>query len=770
MSGMSLDDARFAPQAASPVDETGAAPASARALYDALGAAALGTWEKRVSETGFRLRGQILARLGLDGPERLISRDWWRERIHPEDRRQFEAVQAAATTRIGPGEPMVYAYRVRMHDGEHRWLEGHGAALDPAATGIERAGVMHDVTDRKRLEADLVSSEARLEAAMAASRQGAWRLDMTTGEVAFSRAARDVLGLGETQSLSLAQWRERLHPEDRVLCERAVAAMMRGEPINEVYRVSGGSDGWRWIEDRGSISRRGHGGEALEASGTMTDITERRAIEEKLAQRDVMMREAFDAGLAGIFVNEHDAGVQRLIGQAAEWIGRDGGEAVLREQDWRDVIHPDDIGRMGAEFGKLAQGRPAGPVDYRLKAPGGWRWVRSVGAVTRREEDGRAARSSGVVVDVTAEKALAAALEAERERLAIIYRATPVMMHSLDAQGRFAEVSAHWLARTGHARDAVIGKPASGFYRSAEGRRDRGLDAFLAAGPANAVNADLIRADGAAIKVQVFAVTETDPDGSVRRAHGASVDVTRALAQERALTEQAERLERSNRELDRFAAVASHDLQEPLRKISAFTGILKRRLADAGRADPESDRIADYLVDASARLRRLIDDLLTYSRAASRGLERRAVDMKALTRNAAVDLEWAVRESGARIEIGELPVVEGDPVLLAHLMSNLLSNAIKYRRGPDPRITVTAEREGEDWRFAVVDDGIGVDPRFAEKIFAPFQRLHDRDAYEGSGIGLAICQQAVERHGGRIWVKSASGQGSAFHFTLPAQD
>jgi signal transduction histidine kinase len=169
-------------------------------------------------------------------------------------------------------------------------------------------------------------------------------------------------------------------------------------------------------------------------------------------------------------------------------------------------------------------------------------------------------------------------------------------------------------------------------------------------------------------------------------------------------------------------------------------------------------------------MRRLIDDLLGYSKASSRDLETRPVDMEVLARDVTGDLDWAIAEAGARVQIDPLPVIDGDPTLLRLLLTNLVSNGIKYRRAKGPVVLVSAERQEGVWRFCVADDGIGIEPRFHEAVFAPFRRLHGRDeGYEGSGIGLASCQQAVERHGGRIWVKSQPGQGSAFFFTLPAR-
>ena len=237
------------------------------------------------------------------------------------------------------------------------------------------------------------------------------------------------------------------------------------------------------------------------------------------------------------------------------------------------------------------------------------------------------------------------------------------------------------------------------------------------------------------------------------------------LGMERTTFDHAEALERSNRELNRFATVASHDLQEPLRKMAAFASLLRTRYR--GEIDEEGVQCLDFLTDAAGRMRALIDDLLAYSRTSSRPLQRERVDLNALVETTREHLGLAIEESGAVIETGDLPAVTGDPLLLTLLFQNLLSNAIKYRGEAAPVIRIKAQARAETVEIAVADNGIGIEEKFFEKIFAPFQRLHDREVYEGTGIGLAVCQQAVERHGGTIEVASTPGEGTRFSFTLP---
>jgi PAS domain S-box-containing protein len=232
------------------------------------------------------------------------------------------------------------------------------------------------------------------------------------------------------------------------------------------------------------------------------------------------------------------------------------------------------------------------------------------------------------------------------------------------------------------------------------------------------------------------------------------------------LARQAEELARSNAELQQFAYVASHDLQEPLRMVASYTQLLGRRYR--GRLDADADDFIAYAVDGATRMQQLINDLLAYSRVGTHGQELVPADCNEVFERVVGDLGAAIAESGAVVTRDALPSVMGDPRQLGQLFQNLIANAIKFH-GDDPaRVQVTAEREGAMWRFAVRDEGIGIAPEYVDRIFVIFQRLHTQAEYPGTGIGLAICKRIVERHGGRIWVESQPGRGTTFYFTLPA--
>jgi PAS domain S-box-containing protein len=227
----------------------------------------------------------------------------------------------------------------------------------------------------------------------------------------------------------------------------------------------------------------------------------------------------------------------------------------------------------------------------------------------------------------------------------------------------------------------------------------------------------------------------------------------------------AEDLKRSNTDLQQFAYAASHDLQEPLRGIAGFAGLLEKRYK--GKLDKKADEFIDLIVSDSKRMQELIKDLLEYSRIDTKPKLAKPVNCAVVVEEAFYNLRAAVEETGTELTYDSLPIVAADPTQLKSLFQNLIGNAIKFRRQEKPRIHISAEQKGNEWVFSVKDNGIGFESGLAERIFVVFQRLHTRQEYPGTGIGLAICKKIVERHGGRIWAESEPGKGSTFYFTLP---
>jgi PAS domain S-box-containing protein len=256
-----------------------------------------------------------------------------------------------------------------------------------------------------------------------------------------------------------------------------------------------------------------------------------------------------------------------------------------------------------------------------------------------------------------------------------------------------------------------------------------------------------------------------DATGKAVRLEGVVLDIATRKRDEEALKQKTADLERSNKELEQFAYVASHDLQEPLRMVSSYTQLLAQRYE--GQLDDKAKKYIDYAVDGALRMQRLINDLLTYSRVGTRGKPLEPTDSHSVLGEALLNLQSAVEESRAIITNDDLPTVRVDASQLAQVFQNLIANAIKFRGETPQRIHVSALDRGREWVFSISDNGIGIDPQYKDRVFMIFQRLHTKQEYPGTGIGLALCKRIVERHGGRIWFESEPGKGSTFFFAIP---
>jgi PAS domain S-box-containing protein len=273
---------------------------------------------------------------------------------------------------------------------------------------------------------------------------------------------------------------------------------------------------------------------------------------------------------------------------------------------------------------------------------------------------------------------------------------------------------------------------------------------------------EFIRKDGSRIPIFLGAATidEALDEGIVF-----VLDITERKKAEEMLKSKMEELAQSNSELEKFAYVSSHDLQEPLRMITSYLQLLQRRYQ--GKLDEKADKYIYLAVDGASRMQVLIDDLLEFSRVTTRAKEPEPIDCEFLLNQTLSDLELYIKENKATVSHDPLPEVMADNTQLAQVFQNLIANGIKFHGEEAPRIHISAEKKANELLFSVNDDGIGIDPQYSEKIFEVFKRLHNKEAYPGTGIGLAACKKIVERHGGRIWVESELGKGSTFYFTLP---
>ena len=377
---------------------------------------------------------------------------------------------------------------------------------------------------------------------------------------------------------------------------------------------------------------------------------------------------------------------------------------------------------------------------------------------------------TAAIRDITVRKAAETHLAHMEARYRGLLEAAPDAMLVVDRSGEIVLINAQAEARFGYRADELLGRAVTdlipdGFAERLVADSLRSADVALAQQMGTGIELVGRRKDGGEFPIEIMLSPLDSVDGVLVTA--AIRDITVRKAAEAELLEKVEALHLSNQELEQFAYAASHDLQEPLRMISSYTQLLARRYA--GQLDADADEFIAFAVDGANRMQRLIQDLLAYSRVGTQGREPQPTSSEEALRQAMLNLRGAIEESGAVVRFDALPTVMADETQLVQLFQNLVGNGIKYRGPETPLVTLSAVRAADGrWAISVADNGLGIDPQYFERIFGMFQRLHGRDEFAGTGIGLAIARKIVERHGGSIGVASEPGHGSTFTFTLPA--
>ncbi len=494
------------------------------------------------------------------------------------------------------------------------------------------------------------------------------------------------------------------------------------------------------------------------------DVTERRRVEGALRESEAKYRRLVDEDISGDFISAADGRIldcnpafARMFGFASvdearssnmveTYISRGEREALLdRLQRERRVEHDE-------RFRRRRDGMTLHVVEN---------------IIGDFDDTGTLVGTRGYVSDDTQRYRVEEALREREQTLEGIFRAAPVGIGMVSHHG-IAQANDQLCRMTGYAREELVGQDArllsldDGAYMDVE----REMHARIMADGTGAVETQWRTKDGTVLDI----LLSSSPIDLARPHENIilnALDITKLRETERTAASFMDDLQRSNEELQRFAYVASHDLQEPLRSIISFTQLLERRYR--GKLDSDADEFIAFIIDGGNRMQRLIEDLLQLSRVETKARALAPTEAAEVVADALRLMETPIREAGATVEVGDLPTVMADAAQLVQVFTNLVGNALKYRRpSVPPVVRISAERSGEFWRFAVEDNGIGIEAEYFDRIFVIFQRLHTREEYAGTGIGLAVARKIVERHGGRIGVESTPGEGSTFHFTLPA--
>lgn len=644
---------------------------------------------------------------------------------------------------------------------------GDGAS---SAAAQEPTPPLHDAEERRDLNQArdaLAFANSQLAEAQRIAHVGSWSLELATGVVTWSDEMFRIAGLEPRAAGPSAEERAAaLGADSRRALDAAVArAVSTREPYElklELLRPDGTR---RWVITRGEALEDADG-RVCRVLGTAQDVTDIEGVKQELERALERIRLAADAASLGIWDWNIRDDVLVWDETMYQLYGRDPRNFSGGYDAWRTAVHPDDIAGADAVLERALRGECEYDTVFRVVRPDGE--VRHIRAVAHKHLDasGRVQRLVGLNLDITAQRTAELTLKANKALLSEFVRHAPAAIAMLDTEMRYLRASDRWLTDYRLGDRDIIGASHYEVFPNLPEAWKQVHQRVLAGAVERSEDESFTRADGSVDWLEWEARPWRRADGSIGGVLFFTQVITGRKQMELMLQRQKLELQRSNTELEQFAYVASHDLQEPLRAVTACGQLLQQRLARAG-SDPERDRLVEFMVDGGSRMQTLIADLLAYSRV---GMGERCfslVDSGEALARAREQLRTAIADTGAVVEATELPKVMADRVQLIQLFQNLLGNAIKYR-GPEPaRVRVQARATEGGWEFSVKDNGIGIDPQHFERIFVIFQRLHTRREYPGTGIGLAICQKIVERHAGRIWVESVPGSGSTFFFWLP---
>jgi len=502
-------------------------------------------------------------------------------------------------------------------------------------------------------------------------------------------------------------------------------------------------------------------GEVIGTQGMFWDVTERKRTENALIEERYLMNSLMDNLPDCIYFKDKKSRFTKISTFLAQRFGLTDASEALGKTDFDFFTEEHARPAFEDEQEIIRTGLPlVGKEEKETWSDGTVTWV-STTKMPLRDKDGRIIGTFGVSRDITDQKQAEEEAERARKALETILDAMPLGFVVVGKDKIVRRLNNSALGLIGYDSQAeVVGSVCHKTLCPAEENKCPILDLKQHLDKSERM---LVTRDGGRVPILKSVVPVVLDDEEVLLE--GFIDISERKRAEEELKRTAAELARSNAELEQFAYVASHDLQEPLRMVGSYAQLLEKRYK--GKLDSDADDYIGFIVDGATRMRALINDLLAYSRVGTRGKTFEAIDCEAVFGRVIGNLEMAIEETNAVVTRDRLPTVMGDELQLSQVFQNLVGNAIKFHGEDRPLVHASSEQRGVEWVFSVRDNGIGVAPEHAERIFVIFQRLHGRGEYPGTGIGLAICKKIVERHGGKIWVESQPGKGSTFYFTLP---
>ncbi|TET85659.1 MAG: PAS domain S-box protein, partial [Anaerolineales bacterium] len=645
-----------------------------------------------------------------------------------------------------------------------------GMLRDSSGDPTGFVAIVRDITESKRAEEALRESEEKHRELVENLNDIIYTVDENGVTTYISPVVESVLGYAPSELIGQS-FADSMHEEDLPRATENFLSTLSGNTTMGEYRISTKSGEFRLLHSSNRPIFEGN--RVVGATGVLTDITERKRAEEALRESEEKYRTIlediedgyFEVDIAGNFTFFNDP-MCGIIGYSRD---------EMMGMNNRQFMDKKNAKKVYQAFNRVyTTGKPSKEFGWEITRKDGTKRFIEASVSLKRNSEGEPIGFRGIIRDITEHKSAEEALRKSEEHYRLLAENVTDVIWTMDNNMQFTYISPSVTRQRGYSVEEAMAlgmekslTPASlevaakvileGLSEEEMGQKDLSKSWT--------VELEMCCKDGSTIWTEMEATFLRDPDGQVIGIQGVARDITERKRAEKELKETMADLERSNAELEQFAYVASHDLQEPLRMVSSFTQLLAQRYK--GKLDADADDFITFAVDGANRMQRLINDLLTYSRVGTRGKPLQTTYCEAVIDQSLDNLKLAIENCGAVITHDPLPSVMADESQLVQLFQNLIDNAIKFRGDQPPRVHVGVESKDGEWVFSVHDNGIGIDPEHFDRIFVIFQRLHGKQEYAGTGMGLATSKKIVERHAGRIWVESKPGKGATFYFTMP---
>ena len=706
----------------------------------------VGVWDWNTVTNELKFTPELEQLYGLR-PGTINTYQDWRQLTHPDDIIKIEAERDA---NIANHEQFDLEFRIFHDSGDIRWLSAKGGAIYNNEGNVIRVlGVNTDITERKKAEIEVMRSNQRISEIIESIQDNFYVLDYDWNYVHINNQSAAIIGLEPQDFIGQNHWKMFPQYKGTVLEDNFREAMEKREVRRfEIY--SPYNDNWFIVTVYPSA-------EGITVLGT--NITERKKVEEALYQSQKLLQDVINGFPSPIFVKDVEGRFLTINSKLEEQLG-------VKSEELKGKTDYDISTKELAEYYRLNDQKvleegKAILIEEEADLVDGHHTLLNH-KFPIYDINGKPYGVGSISTDITERKLLEEKLVFQSNLLSRVQDAIIALdgNYNVSYWNKMAEEMFGW------SEDEVIGRNSGELLQSKipNSSRDKSIEKME-----NESKYDgevyYRHKDGHYIPTYIRATTLTDEKGNITGVLSSMRDITEIKNREEKEQKFIEELTRSNVELERFAYVSSHDLQEPLRMVTLYSQLLERRYKD--RLDSDSDDFIEYIVEGAQRMRLLIDGLLEYSRVNSQTTIFKKVDLETVLDAVIHNLKIIIDENNVSISHNNLPTILGDQNQMLQVFQNLISNAIKFHGSQPPKINISVKKNEKEWIIAVKDNGIGIDPKYQKQIFEVFKRLHTKQQYPGTGIGLSITQKIILQHGGQIWVESELGKGTTFYFTIP---